>query len=116
MRNRTLPGKANAMIVRFIRAPFGALGRRLHPPALKSAFFIHSMVISDFLEQTVFNFKCSDRFLSPFLQRHGPNTRKARAARKPEINDRECATFMIALPEDAKKCRESNIVSFDESN
>jgi hypothetical protein len=64
MTNRALPGDAEAIIARFIRSNFVALGRGLERPTLTSIvlMLIHSMAAEQFLEPTILNM--NDRTIS----------------------------------------------------
>jgi hypothetical protein len=117
MTNRALPDEAEAIIVQFIRSNFVALGLGFDRLILKSIvlMFIHSMVAEGFLDDTALNFRCSNYFLSAFLRRQNLSFRRVRTARRPQIDDQECATFMIQIAKVSKGYSEFNIVNFDES-
>jgi hypothetical protein len=51
-----------------------------------------------------------------FLARMGLNWRRARAQKRPEIDDDECGRFMVALPKVDDDDPRSHVVNFDESN
>jgi hypothetical protein len=118
MINRTLPDDPEVPIVPFIQSNFGALGRGLDQPTLKPVvlMLIQSLVIENFLPPTILNFKCFNHLLNAFRRRHGLSFRRTRAARRPEIDDEECAIFMIALKKVVQDFPEVNIVNFDEWN
>jgi hypothetical protein len=117
MTNRTLPDDAEALIAQFIRSNFVALGHGLDRPMLKSIVFmpIQSMVAKNLLLPTIFNFKWSNHFLNKFLRRRGLSFRRARAGRRPETDDEECAIFMVTLKKMARDFPEASIRNFDES-
>jgi hypothetical protein len=54
--------------------------------------------------------------LKRFLIRHGLSFRRARAARRPEINDEECFAFLCALNKAGEDFPPEHIVNFDERN
>jgi hypothetical protein len=85
---------------------------------LKSVVFmlIQSMVAETFLPSMILNVKCSNHFLNAFLRRHDLSFRCARTPRRPEIDNKECAIFMVALIKVARGFPEANIVNFDSSN
>jgi hypothetical protein len=118
MTNRALPDEGEAVIAQFIRTDSVELGDGLDRPTLKSVvlMFIHLMVGEGFLDDSVLNFKCSNHFLSAFLQRQNLSFRRVTPAGRSQIGGQECDMFMIRLAKASMKCPESNIVNFNASN
>jgi hypothetical protein len=118
MTDHALSNDAEAFIAQFIRCNFVALGRRLDRPRVKSMvlLLIQSIVAENFLLATILNLKCSSHFLNMFLRWHDLTFRRARAARRPDIDCEECAIFMIVLQKVARDFPEAKAMNFDESN
>jgi hypothetical protein len=62
------------------------------------------------------NFKCLSHFLNNFLLRPGLSFRRARAVRRPKINDEEYSAFRCALNKAEEKFPLYHIMNFDKSN
>jgi hypothetical protein len=54
-------------------------------------------VAEGILNDAFLNFICSGHFLSRFLDRIGLSLRRAQPARRPMINDEECAHFLAEV-------------------
>jgi hypothetical protein len=103
----------NDLIAQFIRCQFVALGRRSQRPALMSALLgiLHSLVAEARVLDTILNVKCSN-----FRLLHDLSFRRATAARRPNINDRECASFTCALDKAQHDFDPRHVVNFHIGN
>jgi hypothetical protein len=77
---------------------------------------LHSLVAEKRLTERIRNFKCSDHVLNFFLLRRGLLFRKARAARRREINDEQWPAFLCALNKANEEFPPDHGVTFTQSN
>jgi hypothetical protein len=105
-------------MAQFIQINFISLGRPLDRPLLRPLILtmIQDFVAEGILGDDALNFKCSYHYMSRFLNRVNLSSRKVRAARRPEINDDECAEFMAKMAAVWERYSEDHIVNFDESS
>jgi transposase len=115
---RLFPPDVETMLADFIRYHFVSEGRALTRPTLQPLLLllVQDLVVEGVLEPRALDFKSSYHFMSNFLRRVGLSFRRARAQRRPVLDEEECAHFMANLIAAHHRYPPSSIVNFDESN
>jgi hypothetical protein len=115
---RIFSDEVEELIADFIRINFVQLGRSLTRATLQPLILVlvQDLIAESVLDQSFLNFKCSRHFLSRFLPRVGLSFRRARAARRPVIDDQECLRFLGQLTAAYHRYPPHLILNFDESN
>jgi hypothetical protein len=115
---RVFPDDVEQTMANFVRINFVEPGRSLTRATLRPLMLllVQDLVARSVLPEICLNFQCSYHFLSRFLRRVGLSFRRARAERRPAVNDEECALFMAQLLTAFQMYPPSNIINFDESN
>jgi hypothetical protein len=107
-----------AIFAYFIHINFAELGRPPTRATLQPLILIlvQDLMVQGILNDAFLNLICPGYFLSWFLDRIGLNFRRARPARRPMINDEECAHFLAELTAAYYHYPPHLILNFDESN
>jgi hypothetical protein len=115
---RILPDEIEELIARFVRINFAWVGRLFDRPVLRPLLLIlvQDFVAEGVLPPSALNFKCSYHFMSRFLNRAGLSSWKARTARRPEIDDGECAEFLAKMAAAYERHPTDHMINFDESS
>jgi hypothetical protein len=100
-----LPDEIEELTTHFIWINFVPPGRPIHQPILKPLILT-----------LVQDFKCSSHFMSRFLNQVNLNSRKTQAARRPEIDDKECVEFMVKPAAPYQSYPDDHMINLDESS
>jgi transposase len=115
---RAFPDELEELMATYVKDNFVSPGRDLSMAVLKQTLLmlVQSYVASAQLPESALEFKCSTTYVRRFLRRNGLSYRRARPARRPEIDENEVEEFTVSFYASYEVFGPPAIVNFDESS